>query len=141
MERSSTTRPASRALRLTALGLVTVLALALPAGVLAKGGGSGGGTTGGGKHGGSGSTATVSVTPNPVPANSQFQAIGCGYPANAGVQLNLYTSTVTAVYGGIVDASGCLYNAMLWARSASSAKLDVLLNSKTLVATTTFTIQ
>lgn len=125
--------------------LIALLVVALAAGTAfaAKGGGGSktNGGHGGSKHGGTGSTATVSVSPNPVPAYSEFQAVGCGYPANAGVQLNLYTSDVTAVYGGIVDANGCLYNAWLWANAPSSAKLDVLLNSKTLVASTTFTIQ
>jgi hypothetical protein len=137
--RQLTRRAASGALIATlALGLIASPALA------GKPSGGGGGTGGGGgKHGGGSTTtsATVTVAPNPVPANSQFQAVGCGYPANAGVQLNLYTSQFTAVYGGKVDASGCLYNAWLSAGGPSSAKLDVLLNSTTLVATTTFTIQ
>jgi hypothetical protein len=123
--------------------LIATLALGLIASPALAGKPSGGGTSGGGKHGGGSTTttATVAASPNPVPAYSQFQAVGCGYPANAGVQLNLYTSNVTAVYGGKTDASGCLYNAMLWADAPSSARLDVLLNSRTLVATTTFTIK
>lgn len=123
--------------------LIAMLVTALVAGTAFAGKpGGGSGASGGGKHGGGGTlTATVAVLPNPVPAYSSFQATGCGYPANAGLQFNLYTSDVTAVYGGKADANGCLYNAWLWANAPSSAKLDVLLNSTTLVASTTFTIQ
>jgi hypothetical protein len=92
----------------------------------------GGGTTG---------TATLVVSPNPVPAGSTFQITGCGYTPSAGVQFDLYSPGVTAVWGGIADSSGCLYNATGWASLSGSAKLDVLEGSVTLVASMTFTIQ
>ena len=86
-------------------------------------------------------TATVAVSPNPVPANSTFQISGCGYTPSAGVQFNLYSPGVTAVWGGIADSTGCLYNATGWASAPGSAQLDVLAGSTTVVARLTFTIQ
>jgi hypothetical protein len=115
---------------------------ALVSGSAAAGKGSGGGGKGGGKPGGSGTlTGQVVVSPNPVPAYSQFRITGCGYVPNGGVQFNLYSAGGTAVWGGVVDASGCLYNASGWANSAGSARLDVLAGSVTTVASTTFTIK
>jgi hypothetical protein len=86
-------------------------------------------------------TATLNVSPNPVPAYSTFQITGCGYTPSAGVQFNLYSPGVTAVWGGIADSSGCLSNATGWANASGSAKLDVLAGSTTIVASKTFTIQ
>ena len=102
--------------------------------------------TGGGGHGkpgggGSGGTATLVISPNPVPANSTFRLTGCGYGAGAGLQFNLYAPGVTAVWGGTADSSGCLSNAEGWASAAGSARVDVLLNSTTVVASKSFTIQ
>ena len=100
------------------------------------------GTGGHGHKGGGGTTgtATLVVAPNPVPANSTFQISGCGYTPSAGVQFNLYSPGVTAVWGGIADSSGCLYNATGWASASGSAKLDVLEGSVTLVASMSFQI-
>jgi hypothetical protein len=86
-------------------------------------------------------TATLAVSPNPVPAYSTFQISGCGYTPSAGVQFNLYAPGVTAVWGGIADSSGCLFNAEGWANASGGARLDVLAGSTTLVASQTFTIQ
>jgi hypothetical protein len=122
--------------------LITALVIGLVAGTAfaARGGGGGGG----GNHGKPGSgtgTATVSVSPNPVPSYSEFQATGCGYAPNVGVQFTLYAPGVTAVYGGIVDGNGCLYNAVLWANAPGSATLNVMASSGTRLASVTFTIQ
>ena len=92
----------------------------------------GGGTTG---------TATLVVSPNPVPAYSTFQITGCGYQPGVGVQLNLYAPGGMAVWGGVADSGGCLYNATGWANAPGSARLDVLAGSTTVVASLTFTIQ
>jgi hypothetical protein len=124
--------------------LITALTFGLIAGTAfaAKGGRTGGGGGGGGHHGGGGSTltATVVVNPNPAAAFSQFSITGCGYVPSAGVQLNLYTTTATSVWGATADAGGCLA-ATGWANSAGSARLDVLQSSTTLVASTTFMVQ
>jgi hypothetical protein len=101
---------------------------------------------GGGSHkprGGGGVTgnATLVVAPNPVPAYSSFQATGCGYTPNAGLQFTLYSTGVTAVYGGTADGGGCLSNVELWANAAGSARPDVLEGSVTKVASTSFMIQ
>lgn len=125
--------------------MIALLVIGLAAGTTfaAKGGGGGTGGGGGGHHGGGGTapTATVVVSPNPVPAYSTFQIAGCGYTPGAGVQFNLYAPGVTAVWGGMVDGAGCLTNAEGWANSAGSARLDVLAGSVTVVASTSFTIQ
>jgi hypothetical protein len=118
---------------LLAVGLIASTAFA------AKGGNSS--NHGGGHHGGKGGTmtATVVVSPNPVPAYSTFQITGCGYTPDAGVQFNLYTATATAVWGATADSNGCL-NTGGWANAPSSATLDVLEGSVTKVASTTFKI-
>lgn len=123
--------------------LITALVIGLIAGTAfaAKGGSGGGGGNHGKPGGGSTGTASLSVWPNPVPAYSEFNATGCGYTPNSGVQFTLYAPGVTAVYGGIVDSNGCLYNAVLWANAPGSATLDVLVSSGTKVASLTFTIQ
>ena len=125
-------------------GLISVLIFGLIASsaFAAKGGGNNG-TGGHGHHGGGGGgyTATVAVSPNPVPGYSTFQITGCGYTPSVGVQLNLYAPGVTAVWGGMADATGCLYNATGWANAPGSARLDVLAGSTTVVASVTFTIQ
>jgi hypothetical protein len=120
--------------------LVALLITGLLVGsAFAKGGGST--PTRGGHHGGGSMTATVSVSPNPVPAFSEFVLRGCGYTPGAGVQFNLYEQGGVAVWGGLADASGCLTNASGWSAGAGSARLDVLQGSTTLVASTTFTIK
>jgi len=120
--------------------LISLLVVGLMAGTAfaAKGGGGGHGKPGGG---GSAGTATLVISPNPVPANSTFRLTGCGYGAGAGLQFNLYAPGVTAVWGGTADSSGCLSNAEGWASAAGSARVDVLLNSTTVVASKSFTIQ
>jgi hypothetical protein len=124
--------------------LIAALIVGLVAGTAfaARGGGGGGGGGGGHKPGG-GSTgnASLAVAPNPVPAYSSFKATGCGYKPNAGLQFNLYSTGVAAVYGGTADGSGCLSNVVLWANAPGSARLDVLEGSVTKVASTSFTIQ
>ena len=98
--------------------------------------------SGGGKHGGGVTgTATLSLSPNPVPAYSTFQITGCGYTPSAGLQFNLYATGVTAVWGGTADSSGCLANVSGWANAPGSARLDVLEGSVTLVASKSFMIQ
>lgn len=108
----------------------------------AKGGSGGGGGSGG--HGGKPGnfTATVTVSPNPVPVNSQFQITGCGYRPLSGVQINIYQPYGTSVQGDTVDSNGCLTVTSGWADgTAGSARVDVFQDSKTLVARTAFTIQ
>jgi hypothetical protein len=69
---------------------------------LAAGGGHhGGGQTGGG-------AATLSVSPNPVPAYSFFHISGCGYVPGEGVTLNLWTSSAVATTGTVAGADGCI---------------------------------
>jgi hypothetical protein len=121
--------------------LISLLVVGLIAGTAFAG--RGGQSTGGGKgHNGGGTlTATVRVSPNPVPANSEFTISGCGYLPGKGVQFNLYLSGGTAVWGGMADGNGCLTNAVGWASDAGSARLDVLEGSTTKVASTTFSIQ
>ena len=140
---SNTTRDVRRSRTIGSAIAVGLLAAALVSGsVLAGKPSGGGGGKGGGKPGGSGTlTAQAVVAPNPVPAYSEFRVTGCGYPANAGVQFTLYAPGGTAVWGGMVDATGCLYNAVGWANAPGSATLHVLLNSVTRVASATFTIQ
>lgn len=122
--------------------LVSLLVVGLIAGTAfaGKGAHSAGGGKGGHNSGGT-LTATVRVSPNPVPANSEFTISGCGYLPGKGVQFNLYVSGGTAVWGGMADGNGCLTNAVGWASDASSARLDVLEGSTTKVASTTFSIQ
>jgi hypothetical protein len=132
----------SRTRTLVRATLVATLALGLMASSVFAGkptGGSGGG--GKGKPGGGGTTATAIVTPSPVPAYSTFRVTGCGYRPGVGLQFNLYAPGVTSVWGGTADAAGCLSNVEGWANAPGSARLDVLENSTTRVATTTFTIQ
>jgi hypothetical protein len=121
--------------------LISLLVVGLMAGTAFAG--KGGQSTGGGKghHAGGTLTATVRVSPNPVPANSEFSISGCGYLPSKGVQFNFYAPGGTAVWGGIADANGCLTNAVGWASGAGSARLDVLEGSTTVVASTTFSIQ
>jgi hypothetical protein len=141
---SNTTRDVRRSRTILSAIAVGLLAAALVSGsaLAGKPSGSGGGGKGGGKPGGGATpTAQVFVAPNPVPAYSEFRITGCGYTPNAGVQFNLYAPGVTAVWGGMVDGNGCLFNAVGWANSPGSATLDVLLNSVTRVGTTTFTIR
>jgi hypothetical protein len=123
--------------------LVSVLVVGLIAGTAfaAKGGGQSTGGGKGGHHGGGTLTATVQVSPNPVPASSEFTISGCGYLPSKGVQFNFYAPGGTAIWGGMADASGCLTNAVGWASAAGSARLDVLEGSTTVVASTTFSIQ
>ncbi len=124
--------------------IVATLVVGLLAGTALAGKPTGGGSTGGGGHhkpGGTNSTATVLVAPDPVPAYSTFQITGCGYTPSTGVQFNLYASGGTAVWGGMADANGCLTNGSGWANAAGSARLDVLAGSVTVVASRTFTIQ
>ena len=118
--------------------LIATMVVGLIAGTAFAARGGGGGSHH--KPGGGTLTAKVAVSPNPVPAYSEFQATGCGYTPTVGVQFTLHAPGVTAVYGGIVDGNGCLYNAVLWANAPGSATLDVLA-SGTKVASTTFTIQ
>jgi hypothetical protein len=148
-ERVQETRQASRARRvfdhswkaLLEGALISLLVVGLIAGTAFAGKGSH--STGGGKgHNGGGTlTATVGVSPNPVPANSEFSISGCGYLPSKGVQFNFYAPGGTAIWGGMADASGCLTNAVGWASAAGSARLDVLEGSTTVVASTTFSIQ
>ncbi len=122
--------------------IIATLVVGLLAGT-AFAGKPGGAAGGGGHHkpGGGTLTATVVVSPNPVPANSSFGITGCGYTPSAGVQFNLYAPGVTAVWGGMADGSGCLVNASGWASASGNAKLDVLEGSVTVVASRTFTIR
>ena len=122
--------------------LISVLVVSLMAGTAFAAKPTAG--TGGHSHkggGGTTGTATVAVSPNPVPAYSEFQATGCSYTPNVGVQFTLYLPGGTAVYGGMVDGNGCLYNAVLWANAPGSATLDVLNASGTRLASITFSIQ
>ena len=126
--------------------LIALLVVGLAAGTTfaAKGGGGGGGTGGHGKPGGGGSagTATLVVSPNPVPASSNFLVTGCGYTPGAGVQFNLYAPGSTSVWAMTANSSGCLPTGYGWAPGTpGTARLDALQGSVTLVASTTFTIQ
>ena len=120
--------------------LISMLVVGLMAGTAFAGKPTGG--TGGGKHhGGVTGSATLVVSPNPVSSYSSFQATGCGYTPSVGLQFTLYSTGVTAVYGGTSDSSGCLSNVVLWANAPGSARLVVLERSVTKVASTSFMIQ
>ena len=123
--------------------LVATLAVGLMASSVFAAKPTGGGGGGKGKPGGGGTTltATATVTPSPVPAYSTFHVTGCGYKPGVGLQFNLYAPGVTSVWGGTADSAGCLSNVEGWANAPGSARLDVLENSTTRVASTTFTIQ
>ncbi len=129
--------PKPRRTRLIASFLMATLVLTAAAAPVLAGKGGGGG---GGKGKPTPMTATVVVAPSPVSSYSTFWLSGCGYKPNSGVQFNLYAPGVTAVWGGVVDGSGCLVNATGWANAPGNATLDVLQDSRTKVATTTFTI-
>ena len=122
--------------------LIAALVVGLMAGTAfaARGGGGGGG--GHGKPGGGAivGTATLVVSPNPVPAYSDFQYSGCGYTPDAGVQFNLYAPGVTHIWAQTANSAGCI-TGFSWASAPGSARLDALAGSTTLVARTTFTIQ
>src|SRR2546428_13331869 len=84
--------------------LIAILVVGLIAGTAfaAKGGNSG--TTGHGHHsGGGGYTATVAVSPNPVPAYSEFQITGCGYAPSDAVQFDLYSPVGVGLWDGLTD--------------------------------------
>lgn len=145
-------KPSSRARRIAAAmleaSLITVLTFGLIAGTAFAGKGGGGGKPGGGGTACHGKNcpptvvgnATLAVSPNPVPAYSDFQYSGCGYTPNVGVQFNLYAPGVTHIWAQTADSTGCL-TGFSWASGPGSARLDALEGSTTLVARTTFTIQ
>ena len=122
--------------------LISLLVVGLIAGTAFAGkpaAGTGGHKGGGG--GGTGGTATLVVSPNPVPAYTEFNITGCGYKPNVGIKFVLYTSDVTSVQGGQTDAGGCILNAVGWANAPGTARLEAWVNSVTLTATASFTIQ
>jgi hypothetical protein len=120
--------------------LIAMLVVGLMAGTAFAGKPTGSG--GHHKPGGGGTlTATVVVSPNPVPAYTTFRITGCGYTPSTGVQFNLYSPGGTSVWGGLADAAGCLTNGSGWANGAGSARLDVLAGSVTVVASVTFAVQ
>lgn len=81
-----------------------------------------GGSGGGKGHGGSSSTATLLVSPNPVPAFSWFEVTGCGYVPGETVQLSLWTSSAITSRVSVASSTGCI--ALPWeANSAGSYTL------------------
>jgi hypothetical protein len=120
--------------------LISLLVVGLIAGTAfaAKPAASTGGHKGGG---GTGGTATLVVSPNPAAAYSEFKITGCGYKPNVGIKFVLYAADVTAVQGGQTDAGGCILNAVGWANAPGTARLEAWVNSVTLTATASFTIQ
>jgi hypothetical protein len=119
------------ALLVVGLMASTAFAAKPTAGTGSHGHKGGGGTTG---------TATLVVSPDPVPANSDFQYSGCGYTPDVGIQFNLYAPGVTHIWAQTADNAGCV-TGFSWASAPGSARLDALEGSTTLVASTTFTIQ
>jgi hypothetical protein len=99
----------------------------------AKGGNSGGGQTGGG-------SATLTVSPNPVPASSWFHISGCGYAPGQGVTLNLHTSSAVATTGTQAGSDGCL-NVDWYSHAAGTYTLYASTGSRnTVVASITFQV-
>ena len=138
---TTSTRQVRRGRMIINAVVIGLLAAALVSGTAAAGKGTGGGK-GGGKPGGSGTlTGQLVISPNPVPAYTEFAITGCGYKPNLGYQFTLRSPGVTAVWGGMTDGNGCLWNATGWANAAGSATLEVLERSVTVVARTAFTIQ
>jgi hypothetical protein len=131
---------------LTVVSALIILASAFaPAAEAARGGNGGGGKKGGG--GGSTPTATLVVSPNPVPADSTFQITGCGYyvAQDVGVLFILSSSAGTAMWSALIDpATGCIVDASGWAGSPGGATLEArqYVNGTTaIMGRTTFTIQ
>ena len=91
------------------VAVVVILGAALGAGTaLAAKGGVKGKPGGNGGNGGNGETyATLTVSPNPAPAWTWFQAEGCGYVTGKVVNI-LVKSGATAFFGVGVDANGCI---------------------------------
>jgi hypothetical protein len=58
--------------------------------------------------GGNTSSPTLTVSPNPAPANSVIQVSGCGYTVGAPTELVFYTPTATDFAGIPVDSNGCI---------------------------------
>ena len=88
--------------------LIALLVVGMMAGttLAAKNTAGGHGKPGGG---GSGGTATLVVSPNPVPTNTSFRITGCGYTPNVGIKFVQYNPDGTAVFGGMTDAAGCVF--------------------------------
>jgi hypothetical protein len=55
-----------------------------------------------------GSTATLTVSPNPVAAWSSFEGSGCGYRTGKQVNINVSGPSWNAGFPVGVDASGCI---------------------------------
>jgi hypothetical protein len=96
----------------------------------------------GGAHSTSGSSATVTVNPDPVDVGAQYTVSGCGYKAGTPLDIKLYTSTATVVLMTGGDANGCFSaDNTIW--SPSSVRVEVWQYGRkwSLKATTTFTVR
>lgn len=114
-------------------------ALAAKGGIKGKPGGNGNGG-----NGDNGATATLAVSPNPVPAYGFFHAQGCGYVVGKVVNVYLLDGKTTRFGAVAVDANGCI--SFDWDTGAPATyKLEASQNLKgktqTLMASTTFEVR
>ncbi len=128
------------------VAVVVILGAALGAGTaLAAKGGVKGKPDGNGGNGGNGGTyATLTVSPDPAPANWYFHAEGCGYVTGKMVNILVKDNGSTAFFGVGVDGNGCI-SFDSFTGSPGSYTLEAYQNLKgkkqTLMASTTFAVQ
>lgn len=60
------------------------------------------------RGGHSNTNATLTLSPNPAPANSVVQVFGCGYTVGVLTEMVFTTPTATAWAGIPVDSNGCV---------------------------------
>ena len=97
-----------------------------------------------GRNGPAAPTATLTVTTNPAPVNSYFQAQGCGYGANkvANIVVNDGNSMLFFAVGS--DVSGCVSFSGFTGSAGTyvlSAYQNLQAKKQTLVASTTFSVR
>ena len=86
-------------------------------------------------------SATLTASPNPVAAWSQYWLSGCGYVVGKQVTIVINNGTF---FGAAVDANGCLAPVSWWASGAGSYRIDGYQKLKgrkqTLMATTMLSV-
>jgi hypothetical protein len=127
-------------LALAEAGLVATLIATLVFGTALAGRPSGGG----GGHGGKGGSysATLVVTPNPVPAGgAMFSVTGSGFPQSGMVGISIANPGCCLAFNVAADSSGSISFSYTTGSAGSYVIKAYKYGTTTIVAQTTFTVQ